>query len=109
MEAHTIPIAATPVLRELAPAVGTGVEGIDAGVEGIDAGAVGVATGGAVGTYTGQLLHQVFSKYLDLRQAGREQRVQQMLIHEREGHCRRLVLQPGKMTAPKQTRREGQW
>jgi hypothetical protein len=61
MEAHTIPIAATPVLRELAPAVGTGVEGIDVGVEGIGAGAVGVATGGAVGTYTGQLLHQVFS------------------------------------------------
>lgn len=84
MEAHTIPIAATPVLRELAPAVGTGVEGIDAGVEGIGAGAVGVATGGAVGTYTGQLLHQVFSKYLDLRQAGREQRVQQMLIQEPE-------------------------
>ena len=72
MEAQAIPMAATPVLRELAPAVGTGVAGMGAG-------AVGVTTGGAVGTYMGQLLHQVLLWYLDLRQAGREQRVQRML------------------------------
>lgn len=75
MEAQAIPIAATPVLRELAPAVGTGVAGRGAG-------AVGVTTGGTVGTYRGQLIHRVFSKYLDLQQAGREQRVQRMLVHD---------------------------
>lgn len=75
MEAQAIPIAATPVLRELAPAVGTGVAGIGAG-------AVGVTTGGAVGTYMSQLLHQVLLRYLYLRQAGREQRVQRMLVPE---------------------------
>lgn len=75
MEAQAIPTAATPVLRELAPAVGTGVAGMGAG-------AVGVTTGGAVGTYTGQIPPQALLRYLYLRQAGREQRVQRMLDPE---------------------------
>jgi hypothetical protein len=87
MEAQASPIDAIPVLSELAPAVGTG--GVGTGVVGIVTGAVGVATGGAVGTYTCQLLHQIFSIYVNLRQEGREQQVQQMMIQDTEPGQRR--------------------